>query len=195
MLIMEKINQEENIPGFSEGEKIFLDKFFEHMFIIKKLPMKRSFAIALLSGVLIMNMGMFCHSLCIGGHHEKAQGDQHLTDAHVHQMAHHKMIQEMPHKMSQKMPHEMPHGEGCPMGQDMRHKNSNSARHALPETLIRCGCTPEDNASSVYEATLLKPIIADLTPHLKTVSTVTYQHTLFSSRGPIPVEGPPKLLS
>ena len=157
--------------------------------------MKRFLATVLLSGVLVMNMGMFCHSLCIGGHQEKAQGDQHLTDAHVHQMAHHKMIQEMPHKMSQKMPHEMPHGEGCPMGQDMRHKNSNSARHALPETLIKCGCTPEDDASSAYEATLLKPIIADLTPHLKIVSTVTYQQTLFSSREPIPVEGPPKLLS
>jgi len=32
---MEKIDQEENILGFSEGEKIFLDKLFAHMFIIK----------------------------------------------------------------------------------------------------------------------------------------------------------------
>ena len=149
--------------------------------------MKGSFAIALLSGVLLMNMGMFCHSLCIGGHHEKAGGHQHLGDANVHSMTH----RTMPQAMTQ----EMPQGESCPMNQDMRPGKSTSARHTLPETLIKCGCTAEDEASSAYEATLLKPIIADLTPHLKTVSAVTYQQTLFSSRGPIPVEGPPKLLS
>ena len=97
--------------------------------------------------------------------------------------------------MTEKAPQGMPHGEHCPMGQDMRQGKPNSAGHPIPETLIKCGCTPEDNPSSAYEATLLKPIIADLTPHLKTVSTVTYQQTLFSSRGPIPAEGPPKLLS
>ena len=149
--------------------------------------MKRFLATVLLSGVLVMNMGMFCHSLCIGGHHEKGQGHQYLADAHVHPMAQ--------HKMTHKMPQKMPQGESCPMNQDMRPGKSNSARHTLPETLIKCGCTAEDEASSAYEATLLKPIIADLTPHLKTVSAVTYQQTLFSSRGPIPVEGPPKLLS
>jgi len=153
--------------------------------------MKRFLATVLLSGVLIMNMGMFCHSLCIGGHHEEAGGHQHPADAHVHRIAHHQMA----HQMIQKMPQGMPHEESCPMGQDMRQGKPNSARHPMPETFIKCGCATEDEASSAYEATLLKPIIADLTPHLKTVSAVTYQQTLFSSRGPIPVEGPPKLLS
>lgn len=37
MLIMKKIDQEGNIPGFSEGEKIFLDKLFAHMLILKKI--------------------------------------------------------------------------------------------------------------------------------------------------------------
>ena len=158
--------------------------------------MKRFLAIALLSGVLIMNMGMFCHSLCIGGHHEKAGGHQHPGDAHGHRITHHQMAkQTAAHQMTQKTQQGMPHGENCPMGQDMRQGKQNSAGHSMPETLIKCGCTSEDNASSAYEATLLKPIIADLTPHFTTVSTVAYQHTLFSSRGPIPVEGPPKLLS
>ena len=138
-----------------------------------------------------MNMGMFCHSLCIGGHHEEAHGRQHSGDAHGRSMAHHKMAQ----AMTQEAPQKMPQGESCPMGQDMRQGKPNSAGHPIPETLIKCGCTSEDDAYSAYEATFLKPIIADLTPHLKAVSTVAYQHTLFSSRGPIPVEGPPKLLS
>jgi hypothetical protein len=153
--------------------------------------MKRSFAIALLLGVLIMNMGMFCHSLCIGGHHEEAHGRQYPGDERGRSMVHHKMAQ----AMTQEEPQKMPQGESCPMGQDMRQGKSDRARHTLPETLIKCGCATEDEASSAYEVTLLKPIIADLTPHLMTVSTVTYQQTLFSSRDPVPVEGPPKLLS
>ncbi len=159
--------------------------------------MKCFLAIALLSGVLIMNMGMFCHSLCIGGDHEKAGGHQHPGDAHGHRITHHQTAkQTAAHQMTQKTPQGgVPHGENCPMGQDMRQGRPNSARHPMPETFIKCGCTSEDDASSAYEATLLKPINADLTPHLKTVTTVTYQHTLFSSRGPIPAEGPPKLFS
>lgn len=171
-----------DVPRFLQ---IFLDNLFDDVLI--QSIMKRFLATVLLSGVLIMNMGMFCHSLCIGGHNEKAHGHQHPANAHVHPVAHHKMTQEMPQ--------ETPHGEGCPMGQDMRHGKSHGVRHTLPETFIKCGCAPEDEASSAYEATLLRPIIVDLTPHLKTVTTVTYQHTLFSSRGPIPVERPPKLLS
>ena len=101
----------------------------------------------------------------------------------------------MTRQAAQKTPQGMPHGEHCPMGQDMRQGKPDGAGHSMPETLIKCGCAPEDEASSAYEAALMKPIIADLTPHFKTVSTVTYQHTLFSSRGPSPVEGPPKLLS
>jgi len=173
--------------------------------------MKRFLATVLLSGVLIMNTGMFCHSLCIGGHHEKAGGHQHSADSQAHRLMHHQMapqtaqpiIHPMAHPMThqmtrqaaQKTPQGMPHGEHCPMGQDMRQGKPDGAGHSMPETLIKCGCAPEDEASSAYEAALMKPIIADLTPHFKTVSTVTYQHTLFSSRGPSPVEGPPKLLS
>lgn len=142
--------------------------------------MKQSFAIALLTGVLIMNLGMFCHSLCAGGGYEKIR---------MHHSADHKM----------KAAHVMPQGESCPLSHQMTHHkgqgHSHGANQTLPQTSIKCGCTAEDEASSAYEATLLKPIIADLTPHLKTVSTVAYQHTLFSSRGPVPVEGPPKLLS
>lgn len=160
--------------------------------------MKRFLATVLLSGVLIMNMGMFCHSLCIGGHHEIGGGHHHPADASVHSLMHHQMAHHtaaQPRQMTQKTEQAMPHGENCPMGQDMRQGKSNSAGHRMPETLIKCGCTPEENVSSAYEATLLKPVIADLTPHFTTVSTVTYQNTLFSSRGPIPVEGPPKLFS
>lgn len=161
-----------------------------------EFSMKRFLAAVLLSGALIMNMGMFCHSLCIGGDHGKAVGHQHPGDAHGHRLTYHQTAHQTgAHQMTQKTPQGGPHGENCPMDESMRQGKPDSAGHSLPGTLIKCGCTSEDNASSAYEATLLKPIIADLTPHFQTVSTVAYQHTLFSSRGPIPVEVPPKLLS
>jgi len=99
--------------------------------------MKRSFAIALLSGVLIMNMGMFCHSLCAGGGHEKTR---------MHHSAAHKM----------KAAHVMPQGESCPLSHQMTHHKgqgrSHVAKQTLAETFIKCGCTTEDEASSAYEA-------------------------------------------
>ena len=141
--------------------------------------MKGSFAIALLSGVLIMNMGMFCHSLCAGGGHEKTR---------MHHSAAHKM----------KAAHVMPQGESCPLSHQMTHHKgqgrSHVAKQTLAETFIKCGCTTEDEASSAYEVTLLKPI-EDLTPYLKTVSTIPPRHTLFSSREPIPSVGPPEIVS
>ncbi|MBI5407716.1 MAG: hypothetical protein HZA18_08515 [Nitrospirae bacterium] len=141
--------------------------------------MKQSFAIALLSGVLIMNMGMFCHSLCAGGGHEKTR-----------------MQHSAAHKM--KMAQVMPQGESCPLSHQMTHHkgqgHSHGAKQTLPETSLKYGCSAEDEASSAYEVTLLKPI-EDLMPHFKTVSTVTPQHTLFSSREPIPSVGPPEIIS
>ena len=133
--------------------------------------MKRSFAIALLSGVLIMNMGMFCHSLCAGGGHDKDR--MHHSEAAKMQTS-----------------HVMPHGKSCPMSHQMTdHKasgRSHGAKDTSPQTSLKCGCTTGDEASSAYEAALLKPIIADLGPHLTMVSAVISQYSLFSSRDSVP---------
>src|SRR3989304_3788612 len=127
--------------------------------------MRQSLSISLLLGVLIMNMGMFCHSLCIGGHHEKAGGHQHSASAHGHRITHHQMVHQMSHQtaahqMTEKAPQGMPHGENCPMGQGMRQGKPDSAGIAMPETLRKCVWPPEGDPFPAIQATLLKPIIA-----------------------------------
>lgn len=143
--------------------------------------MKKFLATVLLSGVVIMNTGMFCQSLCLGERGEKNHG-------HASHAAH------VSHKTAK---HEMPQSEGehCPLPHEMAHDTSHGAQHTMPEVFIKCHCHAEDEASSVYYEVTLFKTIKDLLPGLQVVSIVIHRHLNISSIEPIPLEGPPKILS
>ena len=134
--------------------------------------MKSLVAIILLSGVLAMNMGMFCQSLCLTDHHKGMSSQDHI--AHQH------------HKMSEQ---KMPNGEMCPVTHA-----GHGAHHTMPQTVIKCGCSSDEGTSSVSETALIKSS-GDLVPYFQVISKVILFNPVFSSREPIPLESPPNLLS
>ena len=120
---------------------------------------------------------MFCQSLCIAG--------QHNDESHAH-ASHHDKINKM-------AKHEMPQGEDCPIIPHIGHGKSKGTAHTMPQTFIKCDCS-EDEAFAAYEATLIKPL-ENLVPHLQIISIVEPYNISYSSREPVPLEGPPKILS
>ncbi len=134
--------------------------------------MKSVLAMILLTGVIMMNTAMFCKSLCLTDRHKD------MSPSHT---AHHQ---------DNKMPeHKMPNGEMCPAAH-----TGHGTHHPMPDASIKCGCSADDNASSISEMALIKSP-GDLMPYVQVISKIDLFNPIFSSREPIPLEAPPNLLS
>ncbi|MBI5049025.1 MAG: hypothetical protein HZB54_08790 [Deltaproteobacteria bacterium] len=129
--------------------------------------MRRLFTIVLFFGVLAMNMNVICQSLCLSGHNDTA--DSHTS-----------------HKTAN---HDTPKGDMCPTTQSAAH----SSHHNIPKTFIKCGC-PADQTALGFELTIADTF-ADLKPSSHLVSKIHSHKVIFLSNIPIPLEGPPKLVS
>ncbi len=130
--------------------------------------MRRFFAIVLLLTVIVMNTGIICRSLCMAGHGAHAS---------IHTVE-----------------HEIPDGEMCPTTHEVHSNMSRHTHHSMPETSIKCACSQEQEISIDQEITFSKPA-EDLKPYLHIISKIHSQGIIVSSIEPIPLEGPPKLIS
>ncbi|MBI5327756.1 MAG: hypothetical protein HZB80_05635 [Deltaproteobacteria bacterium] len=130
--------------------------------------MRRSFAIVLLLAVITMNMDMVCQSLCLAG-----RGD--MAGAHSS------------HKTTN---HEMPKADMFPV----THHDTQESHHNMPQTSIKCDCPADQVAVLGFELTIADTF-ADLKPSSHIISKIHSQKVVFLSNIPIPLEGPPKLIS
>lgn len=128
--------------------------------------MRKSFAIALLFGMLVINVDIICQSLCLSG-------DNNTADMHTS------------HKAAK---HDMPKSDMCPV----IHGADHSSHHNIPKTFIKC--CPADNVSLRYELTMAKPV-KDLRPYPYIISKAYPQKTIFLNNEPVPLENPPEIPS
>lgn len=130
--------------------------------------MKRFSTIVLLLSISVMNMNVFCQSLCMTGHDD-------MADVH----ASHKPVK-----------HEMPKGDMCPLTDNNDHHGSH---HSMPQTSLECDCSVEQVASSGFELAVTEDAV-NLQPHFSVVANIQPIEQAFLSNEPIPIEGPPKLV-
>ena len=130
--------------------------------------MKRLFATVLLFGVLAMNMDMVCQSLCLAGHGG-------MAGSHAS------------HKTTN---HEMPKGDMCPA----THNDAHQSHHDIPQSSIKCDCSTDQVAALGFELTIADTF-TDLKPQLHIASKIHSRKIIFLSNIPLPLEGPPKLIS
>ncbi len=137
--------------------------------------MRKLSAIVLFAGMLAMNTGTFCQSLCRGSHH--LEGPTYNDTGHGHAV-----------HMTAK--HEMPKGDICPITNSTNH----DTHHSTPQTYIECDCSQDLDTSTGYAVTLTEPS-AELKPHLYIISKLQSSEIVFLSNESIPLEGPPKILA
>lgn len=135
--------------------------------------MKNFIVLILLAGVLTMNTSMFCQSLCMadGGHKAKSHG--HASD----------------HGKHEQQGHQMPEGAMCPADHA-----DHCTHHNTSETSLKCNCSAGDDSSSAYETALIKPI-ADFVHYIHIVPLMDTTLQSYSSMEPVPLTGPPNILS
>jgi hypothetical protein len=127
---------------------------------------KGSFAIILLAGVFVMNMGILCESLCLTG--------SHISN---HAKSHEK--------------YEFSKTQACPISKT-HHNHPNNAES---KTFIKCNCSHVHEGSLIDAPLLLLEPALNLTPQIYLISNLSQYDSSFISAEPNPLERPPQILA
>ncbi|MBI3584872.1 MAG: hypothetical protein HY096_13130 [Nitrospinae bacterium] len=131
---------------------------------------RKIFTIILLIGVLVMNTGILCESLCLTGHGS-------MTDSHVfHDTISHKK-------------HESSKTEICPISTTHNHHNNTES-----DAFIKCDCS-SDHVASLSDVTLLSEATFNLTPQIHLISHLSPYKSSFINIEYSPLEKPPEILA
>lgn len=130
---------------------------------------RKFFTIILLIGVLVMNTGILCESLCLTGHGN-------MADSHIS------------HNMMSHTKNESSNMQACPISETHNHSDNIESK-----TFIKCDCS-SDHEASLSDVTLLSEATFNLTPQTYLISSLIPYKSTFNSAEPNSLERPPKIL-
>lgn len=129
---------------------------------------RKRLTIILLIGVLAMNTGILCESLCLAGHGNMA--DSHMT-----------------HDMMSHTKNESSNMQACPISETHNHSDNAESRK-----FIKCDCS-SDHEVSLSDITLLSEATFNLTPQIRLISSLIPYKSTFNSVEPNSLERPPQI--
>lgn len=130
---------------------------------------RKNLTIILLIGVLVMNTGILCESLCLAGHGTMADSP-------------------IPHDMISHSKHKPSETQACPISESHNHSDN-----AESKTFIKCDCSSENDSFIDHD---LKPSAsADLIPYLQVASNIQPYSIVFTDNILIPSERPPEIFA